>query len=214
MHTLWLIAVLAGWPAPEAGRETTARVVTFEAYQTRLPAPEVPFAGPVEPKPARGGQEATQEVGRGAAEVFLWIIAALSALGVGAAVLAARAGWRPGRDRVPTGGAGPGPVVVARQTLVDARALAAAGRFAEAAHALLLRTFDALSRQAALSPALTSREILDQVPLTAEAHGALGALVQTVEISLFGGAAVSAEDFARCEAAFERVLAARGVRAT
>lgn len=215
MHTLWLIAVLAGWPAPEAGARATARVVVPAAYQTKLPAPDVPFTGPVQPPPERHreGAEATEAVGSAAAEIFLWIVAALSAVGVIAAVVASQPGWHRSR-RPQDGGAPVGPVSVARQTLDDARALARAGRFAEAAHALLLRTFEALGRQAALSPALTSREILGQVPLTPEAFHALRALVQTVEVSLFGGAEVSAEDFARCEAAFERVLAARGVRAT
>lgn len=91
--------------------------------------------------------------------------------------------------------------------LAQARALAAAGRFAEAIHALLLETLAALSRASRLAPSLTSREILARVTLPARAREALGALVLAVEISRFGGTEAGEADYRACLDRFETFLA-------
>lgn len=87
----------------------------------------------------------------------------------------------------------------------DASRLAAEGRYAEAVHALLLaaiRHFAERSRTA-IQPSRTSRELVRTLPLGPEAREAFAELVRTVELSLFGGAAVGAEDYERNLARFQ-----------
>jgi len=87
----------------------------------------------------------------------------------------------------------------------DASRLAAEGRYAEAVHALLLaaiRHFAERSRTA-IQPSRTSRELVRTLPLGPEAREAFSELVRTVELSLFGGAAVEAEDYERNLARFQ-----------
>jgi len=87
----------------------------------------------------------------------------------------------------------------------DASRLAAEGRYAEAVHALLLaaiRHFAERSRTA-VQPSRTSRELVRTLPLGPEAREAFSELVRTVELSLFGGAAVEAEDYERSLARFQ-----------
>lgn len=81
----------------------------------------------------------------------------------------------------------------------DAARLAAEGRYAEAVHALLLasiRHFAERSRMA-IQPSRTSRELVRLLPLGPDAREAFADLVRMVELSLFGGAPVSAEDYER-----------------
>ncbi len=87
----------------------------------------------------------------------------------------------------------------------DASRLAAEGRYAEAVHALLLaaiRHFAERSRTA-IQPSRTSRELVRLLPLGPEAREAFAELVRTVELSLFGGADVGAEDYERNLARFQ-----------
>jgi hypothetical protein len=82
--------------------------------------------------------------------------------------------------------------------LESAQLLAAAGRYAEAIHALLLETLGALSGGAQLPSSFTSREIVARVRLPSRARDALAGLVEAVEISRFGGAPAGARDFGAC----------------
>jgi hypothetical protein len=89
----------------------------------------------------------------------------------------------------------------------DASRLAAQGRYAEAVHALLLaaiRHFAERSRTA-IQPSRTSRELVRLLPLGPEAREAFAELVRTVELSLFGGADVGAEDYERNLARFQEL---------
>lgn len=88
----------------------------------------------------------------------------------------------------------------------SAEALAAQGHFAEAIHALLLETLEALSRAARLAPSLTSREIVERVPLPSRARAALEGLVVAVEVSRFGGAAAAEPDYRACLSRFHDFL--------
>ncbi len=90
--------------------------------------------------------------------------------------------------------------------LDGAERLAAAGRFAEAIHALLLETLAALSRAAQLAPSLTSREIVARVPLPERARDALVGLVLAVEVSRFGGAPAGERDYRACLERFHAFL--------
>ncbi|HEY7852504.1 MAG TPA: DUF4129 domain-containing protein [Caulobacteraceae bacterium] len=93
----------------------------------------------------------------------------------------------------------------ARALLADADRLAAAGRYDEAAHLLLLRGVEDIEvrRPRLVKPALTARDIaaLGEVPATA--RGAFAAIAAVVEKSLFGGERLDGAAYARCRAAYE-----------
>lgn len=81
----------------------------------------------------------------------------------------------------------------------DATRLAAEGRYAEAIHALLLaaiRHFAERSRTP-VQASRTSRELIRLLPLGAETRDAFTELVRDVELSLFGGVPVGAEEYER-----------------
>lgn len=99
--------------------------------------------------------------------------------------------------------AAPGPMEI---PIESAERLAAAGRFAEAIHSLLLETLSALARAARIAPSLTSREILGRVALPAPARDALSGLVLAVEISRFGGAPAGEADYRACRERFQAFL--------
>lgn len=99
--------------------------------------------------------------------------------------------------------AAPAPLQV---SLNSAERLAAAGRYAEAIHVLLLETLAALSRAAQLAPSLTSREIVARVRLPARAREALVALVLAVEVSRFGGAPAGQPEYRACLDRFREFL--------
>jgi hypothetical protein len=75
--------------------------------------------------------------------------------------------------------------------------LAAAGRFGEAVHALLLLAIGQLSGRSARPPApsRTSRELVRLLPLEGAARDAFAALVALVERTLFGGCVAAVGDF-------------------
>jgi hypothetical protein len=87
----------------------------------------------------------------------------------------------------------------------DATRLAAEGRYAEAVHALLLAAIRHFAERARMTvqPSRTSRELVRSLPLAPDAREAFAELVRTVELSLFGGAPVAAEDYERNLARFQ-----------
>ena len=99
--------------------------------------------------------------------------------------------WRPEAD-------------AARALLEDADALAAQGRFAEAAHLLLLRSVEDIEGRDAklLRPSLTSRDIAELEALPSPARGAFGRITDVVERSFFGGRDVDAGGWAECRRAY------------
>lgn len=96
-------------------------------------------------------------------------------------------------------GAAERAALVARP-LGDAEALASQGRYAEAIHALLLRTIEELARSlpAGLPRAFTSREIVGRVPMPQSARGALSELVAAVELCYFGTGVPGAAEYQGC----------------
>jgi hypothetical protein len=143
--------------------------------------------------------------------VLFWVIVAALVLGllfvIARSLVKARYGQLPG--------AGPnlGPdaewrptAEQARVLLADADALAAQGRFAEAAHLLLLRGVQDIrdQRPGLVRPALTSRDIAGLEALPAQAREAFGAIARIVERSFFGGRDLEADDWSRCRGAYER----------
>lgn len=99
--------------------------------------------------------------------------------------------WRPAREK-------------AQALLSDADALAAEGRFAEAAHLILVRSIDDFAgrRPGVVRPALTSRDLARMSEMPAEARGAFALIAGVVERSLFGGRPVDADRFAECRRAY------------
>jgi len=94
----------------------------------------------------------------------------------------------------------------ARLLLRDADALAAQGRFEDAAHLLLLVCIQELTerRPGLVLPALTSREIAHLEALSPQARRVFSEIALVVERCLFGARALGAEDFAQVRAAFEQ----------
>ena len=90
-------------------------------------------------------------------------------------------------------------------TFDDASRLASEGRYAEAVHALLLAAIRHFAARAKTSvqPSRTSRELVRLLPLAPDAREAFAELVRTVELSLFGGGEVGAEDYERSRARFQ-----------
>jgi hypothetical protein len=99
--------------------------------------------------------------------------------------------WRPQR-------------AAAQALLSDADALAAEGRFAEAAHLLLTRSIDDFAgrRPGQVRPALTARDLARAAAMPAEARNAFSQIAEVVERSLFGGRPVDAEGFGACRRAY------------
>ncbi|MDO9472808.1 MAG: hypothetical protein Q7J28_07100 [Caulobacter sp.] len=142
--------------------------------------------------------------------VLFWVVVAAMVLGllyvIARSLVKARYGGRPG--------AGPnlGPEAEWRPTaeqarvlLADADALADEGRFAEAAHLLLLRGVQDIRdhRPGLVRPALTSRDIAGLDALPTQAREAFGAIAGVVERSFFGGRDLAADDWVRCRSAYE-----------
>jgi len=105
------------------------------------------------------------------------------------------------------GGNAAGDIDFSRLRVPDPDKLAAAGRFAEAIHALLLRSLVLISRRLDSSwpRSLTSREILRHGKLPAAARADLGQLIQRVEVHHFGGLEPVAADFSRCREIYARL---------
>ncbi len=183
-------ALLPAAAADDEISRRAARILSDGAYQTELPHAKAPLDLhlPLEPL-----------------ELLLRILAwgALAVLAFLAIAWLARR-LAPGAREVELAEPdGPGPVAI---PIASAEALAAEGRWAEAIHALLLETLQALSRAARLAPSLTSREIVVRVPLPERAREALSGLVLAVELSRFGGAIPAEDDYRACLGRFRAFL--------
>ena len=93
---------------------------------------------------------------------------------------------------------------VARALLAEADAMAAAGRYEEAARLLLHRSLEdiARNRPRLLRPALTSREIGLAAGLPRVVRSAFVAMAAPVERSLFGGRSLQRSDWEEARAAY------------
>ncbi|UVO55683.1 DUF4129 domain-containing protein [Sphingomonas sp. SUN039] len=94
----------------------------------------------------------------------------------------------------------------ARALLAEAEALAAQGRYAEAARLLLLRSVEDISRRLPqfLKPSLTARDIAAAQELPGAARPAFDAIARVVEVSAFGSRSVNEAAWAECRAAYAR----------
>ncbi|HEX6903520.1 MAG TPA: DUF4129 domain-containing protein [Thermoanaerobaculia bacterium] len=199
-------------PAPAGPGDVQARakqILSDPRYQPALPDhgkirnPEDPGDdGPTFSSSGSGAPPvAVPVIGAGAALgkvlfiVLAVVVVLLIVMWIGRSV-AARLGRRDEAASGETAPASTAPVERELQ-LDDAARLAAEGRYAEAVHALLLaaiRHFAERSRTP-VQPSRTSRELVRLLPLGPDAREAFSDLVRMVELSLFGGASVSAEDY-------------------
>lgn len=92
----------------------------------------------------------------------------------------------------------------ARKLLAEADALAARGQYAEAAHLLLLRSFEDIDarRPTLVTPAMTAREMASHAAVPPNARGMFALIARQVEASLFGGAPLAADGWQTCRAAY------------
>lgn len=94
----------------------------------------------------------------------------------------------------------------ARALLAEADALAASGRFAEAARHLLWRSLEDIDarRPDLLKPALTSRDIAQAEALPTEARTAFTVIARAVEAGLFARRGLDSAVWRECREAYER----------
>jgi len=99
----------------------------------------------------------------------------------------------------------------AREWLAEADRLAAQGQFGEAVHHLLLRSVEDIARRRPqlVRPALTSRDLARASSIPTGPRRLFADLAAVVERSLFGGAAVSSDDWGACRAAYADFARAR-----
>lgn len=102
----------------------------------------------------------------------------------------------------------------ARALLEEADALAAGGRYEEAAHLLLFRSIEDIDARhpRLVRPALTSRDIAGAPQLPAGPRRAFELIVMMVEKSLFGGRSLGEPDWRACRSAYEEFAFAEAWR--
>lgn len=193
-----LIGVCFAPPPPEAVRGALDAVLAEQRYQTELPEERRP-----EPAPSRSD-------GLGWAKALVIVLAgAVAVVGV-LALVRGVSGRRRAAHAAP-----PAPATVAPVLddvpIDEIESLAAAGRYEEAVHVLLLQSLAAVARTvSALPVSLTSREVLARAPLPEGAGAELGAIVDAVETSWFGGRPVGREGFEACRERYRRFAALCG----
>ncbi|HEX6737297.1 MAG TPA: hypothetical protein VF310_03385, partial [Vicinamibacteria bacterium] len=177
-----LLVVAGAWAGPQDAAEQARVILRGARYQTELPLDGVP--------PTEGGLAKSRERS-GPRTVPLWlplpsptfvalvVVALLVAIGLAALLRQVHGG--PALAAGAAAPARPGGRGARPAPRADAEALALAGRFAEAIHALLLNALRELGRSTT-APALsqTSREVLRHPVLVPEARAALGPLVSSV----------------------------------
>ena len=92
----------------------------------------------------------------------------------------------------------------AREWLEEADRFAEQGRYAEAAHHLLIRSIEDIGRRrpGLVRPALTSRDLACAQAVPPRARQLFSGIAQVVERSLFGGRDVDARDWSECRTAY------------
>lgn len=140
-----------------------------------------------------------------------WVVIGVVVVGLLWLVVSGIRGRRVGVAAVADGG-GVAPavagVVVPRAALDEADDLAAAGRYGEAVHALLLRGIGAIRQRypRALAPALTSRDIAVLPVLPEGTRVAFAGIAQRTERAVFARRALAVEDWDACRALYAGLL--------
>ena len=143
----------------------------------------------------------------GAGGLF-WVVAAVIVAALAWLAVLWLRGSRPARD-VPAAAAVPPPGPLPRAALADADALAGAGLYGAAVHALLLRGLGAIqdAHPEAVAPAHTSREIaaLDTLPLALRV--AFSGIAVHTERAVFAQAPLGVEEWDACRALYAGLAA-------
>lgn len=102
-----------------------------------------------------------------------------------------------------------------QRSLDEADALAAAGRFSEAIHLLLLVALERLRQELGprVAPAMTGREVLRLAAIPGTASAPLQRMVALSEINHFGGRSAAEPDYRRCREDFLRFNGLEGAPA-
>jgi len=105
----------------------------------------------------------------------------------------------------------PAEVALAVPSADEVERLAAAGRYSEAIHLLLLQSiaFAIATTSAIVRPAATGRELVNQLPIPDDSRSALRRLVRAVEWCHFGGAEATREQYEACRADFRAIAGSR-----
>jgi hypothetical protein len=186
--------VAAAAQAPATAGEAARRLLQDPSYQRDLPREKPPVDLPPFDAPWLGRL----------LELLLYTVAAV-ALALLVTWIVSRLLARRARDVAVAAEGDDAPALDVRLDQPDR--LAAAGRFADAIHQLLLETLAAISRAWQLPPSYTSREVLARARLPGRAREALSGLVLAVELSRFGGAPATEADYQACLAQFQAFLA-------
>jgi hypothetical protein len=169
------------------------------------PPPPSGSGAPVLPEPAAAGASPASQILLWAVLAVLvllllfWIAKALQDRQRRPEEKKADGGWRPEAE----------PALI---LLGEADALAAGGHYGEAARLILHRSIADIQarRPALLRPALTSRDIAGLPALPGPPRAAFARIAMLVERSLFAQAALAAEDWRDCRAAYEEFAFAEG----
>ena len=208
-----LVSFALVMPLPASAQQAIDGVAVEESRDRVLGSGDYQIDRPQPREPRDRGEP--MELPAWLVEAILWVIAAIV---VGMVlvflfnVLRNRSGLKLNRDRgrqrtelVETPLRKPQSPLDDR-TLEEADALAAAGRFAEAIHLLLLVAMDRLRRELGnrVAPALTSREVLDLAPIPETLAAPLTRMVSLSEIKHFGGRDAAATEYRQCRQDFLR----------
>ncbi len=201
-----------------AGTAPRSRLKANVPDDTKLEAREGP-RDEVEPREGPGDKLVMPEGYRDAGRLLLWVLvfagAALLVLYLlnELPLLAQRMKNAGERDAVPEPRSGGEEAAHTEEgdSLGEADRLAREGNYREAVHALLLRSIEELRTRLdiALAESMTSREILQDVPLTERARSALAPIVTVVELSHFGGRMSSEMEYQACREHYRRLAVQR-----
>jgi Domain of unknown function (DUF4129) len=207
-----LLASLAAAPAADVAR-ALEKVYGAGEYQTELPA-GAPVADSAAAHPDRLPAEMLLFDLGPLAEVLSILVWAGAVVGAVLALVYVAQRFFSGAlgdagFEEPGGGQAP---ALFDAPLQDAQALAREGRYAEAIHVLLLRTFEQLlrGRGVPVAPGWTSREVLERASYPGPAREALAGLVGAVETCTFAGRPASEEDYLICADRFRQLAATLG----
>jgi hypothetical protein len=149
--------------------------------------------------------------------VSLWVLAALFALAIVALIVMRLRGmewpWRRAAEADADGDWRP-EAGLARTLLGQADALAAAGRYSEAAHLLLYRSIEDVDerRPDLIRKSLTSRDIAALPAIPARPRGAFARIAMLVERGIFARRELAEPDWRECRTAYEEFAFVEGWR--
>jgi hypothetical protein len=208
IYTIALLLPATVQAAPDPA-ETAHDVGLTLGLQTQLPidAPEkterqAPLSDP-------------WRLGLGGGDVATIVLYAALAIGLGLVLYSIR-------DRLPSFGTRrlvarrPDAVAAAAavermaETQIEADELAGQGKYAEAMHALLLRSLTEMRKrvQFSFADSLTSREILRALDLPEGGKTSLGDIIRRVEVVYFGLHPAGREDYTACRSSYETLTSA------